>query len=54
LAELHSQQDPTFRTLLSYTRLTAAEALKQLLLSVINSTLLNYYFSNLLKKRIVC
>jgi hypothetical protein len=23
LAELHSQQDPTFRTLLSYTRLTA-------------------------------
>jgi len=30
LAELHSQQDPTFRTLLSYTRLTAAEALKQL------------------------
>ena len=30
LAESHSQQDPTFRTLLSYTRLTAAEALKQL------------------------
>ena len=30
LAELHSQQDPTFPTLLSYTRLTAAEALKQL------------------------
>jgi hypothetical protein len=30
LAELHSQQDPIFRTLLSYTRLTAAEALKQL------------------------
>jgi hypothetical protein len=30
LAEEHSQQDPTFRTLLSYTRLTAAEALKQL------------------------
>jgi hypothetical protein len=30
LAELHSQQDPTFRTLLSYTRLTAAEALRQL------------------------
>jgi hypothetical protein len=30
LAELHSQQDPTFRTSLSYTRLTAAEALKQL------------------------
>ncbi len=30
LAEKHSQQDPTFRTTLSYTRLTAAEALKQL------------------------
>ena len=30
LAELHSQQDPTFRTSLPYTRLTAAEALKQL------------------------
>jgi hypothetical protein len=30
LAELHSQQDPTFRTSLSYTRLTAVEALKQL------------------------
>jgi hypothetical protein len=30
LVELHSQQDPTFRTLLSYTRLTVAEALKQL------------------------
>lgn len=30
LAELHSQQDPTFRTTLSYTRLTAAEALRQL------------------------
>ncbi len=30
LAEGHSQQDPTFRTVLSYTRLTAAEALKQL------------------------
>ena len=30
LAESHSQQDPTFRTLLSYTRLTAAEAIKQL------------------------
>ena len=30
LAQAHSQQDPTFRTLLSYTRLTAAEALKQL------------------------
>ena len=30
LAESHCQQDPTFRTSLSYTRLTAAEALKQL------------------------
>ena len=30
LAQTHSQQDPTFQTLLSYTRLTAAEALKQL------------------------
>ena len=30
LAEEHSQQDPTFRTTLSYTRLTAAEALRQL------------------------
>jgi DDE family transposase len=30
LAESHSQQAPTFRTALSYTRLTAAEALKQL------------------------
>lgn len=30
LAESHAQQDPTFRTALSYTRLTAAEALKQL------------------------
>jgi hypothetical protein len=30
LAELHSQQAPTFRTLLSYPRLTAAEALNQL------------------------
>jgi hypothetical protein len=30
LAQADSQQDPTFRTLLSYTRLTAAEALKQL------------------------
>jgi hypothetical protein len=30
LAASHSQQDPTFRTTLSYTRLTAAEALKQL------------------------
>jgi Rhodopirellula transposase DDE domain len=30
LAEGHSQQDPTFRTTLSFTRLTAAEALKPL------------------------
>lgn len=30
LAESHAQQDPTFRTTLSFTRLTAAEALKQL------------------------
>jgi len=30
LADAHSQQDPTFRTTLSYTRLTAAEAMKQL------------------------
>lgn len=30
LAQSHSQQDPTFRTALSYTRLTAAEALAQL------------------------
>jgi hypothetical protein len=30
LARSHSQQDPTFRTTLSFTRLTAAEALKQL------------------------
>lgn len=30
LASAHSQQDPTFRTTLSFTRLTAAEALKQL------------------------
>ena len=30
LAESHSQQDPTFRTTLAYTRLTAAEALQQL------------------------
>ncbi len=30
LAESHSQQDPSFRTALSFTRLTAAEALKQL------------------------
>ena len=31
LARAQSQQDPTFRTPLSYTRLTAAESLKQLL-----------------------
>jgi hypothetical protein len=30
LARSHSQQDPTFRTTLSFTRLTAAQALKQL------------------------
>ena len=30
LADSHGQQDPTFRTSLSYTRLTAAEALEQL------------------------
>ena len=30
LADSHSQQDPTFRTSLSYTRLTAAAALEQL------------------------
>lgn len=30
LAESHAQQDPTFRTVLSYTRLTAAEAIQQL------------------------
>jgi hypothetical protein len=30
LAESHSQQDPSFRTQLAYTRLTAREALKQL------------------------
>jgi hypothetical protein len=30
LAEAHAQQDPTFRTPLAFTRLTAAEALKQL------------------------
>jgi len=30
LAESQAQQDPTFRTTLAYTRLTAAEALKQL------------------------
>jgi len=30
LARSHAQQDPTFRTTLSFTRLTAAEALKHL------------------------
>jgi len=30
LASAHSQQDPSFRTTISFTRLTAAEALKQL------------------------
>lgn len=30
LAEAHSQQDPTFRIVIAYTRLTAAEALRQL------------------------
>lgn len=30
LAESHAQQDPTFETTIAYTRLTAAEALKQL------------------------
>ena len=30
LAESQAQQDPTFRTVLSYTRLTAAEAIQQL------------------------
>jgi biotin operon repressor len=30
LAASHSQQDPTFRTTLSFTRLTAKEAIKQL------------------------
>ncbi|QVL50480.1 MAG: hypothetical protein KFB96_08670 [Thiocapsa sp.] len=30
LADAHSQQDPTFRTTQSFTRLTAAEALRQL------------------------
>jgi hypothetical protein len=28
LAESHAQQDPTFRTTLSFTRLTAEEAIK--------------------------
>ena len=30
LAEAHAQQDPTFHSVMAYTRLTAAEALKQL------------------------
>lgn len=30
LAESHAQQDPTFHSLIAYTRLTAAEALRQL------------------------
>ena len=30
LAEVHAQQDPSFRTTVSFTRLTAAEALRQL------------------------
>lgn len=30
LAEAHAQQDPTFRTSIGYTRLTAAEAISQL------------------------
>jgi len=30
LAETHSQQDPTFRSSIAYTRLTAAEAVRQL------------------------
>jgi hypothetical protein len=30
LAESHAQQDPTFSSSIAYTRLTAAEALKQL------------------------
>ena len=30
LAEAHAQQDPTFRTAVAFTRLTAVEALKQL------------------------
>jgi len=30
LAEAHSQQDPTFESTIAYTRLTAAEALRQL------------------------
>jgi len=30
LAESHAQQDPTFQSTIAYTRLTAAEAIKQL------------------------
>lgn len=30
IAETHSQQDPTFKSSIAYTRLTAAEAIKQL------------------------
>ena len=30
LAEVHAQQDPSFLTMIAYTRLTAAEAIKQL------------------------
>lgn len=30
IAEAHSQQDPTFKSSIAYTRLTAAEAIKQL------------------------
>ena len=30
IAEAHAQQDPTFRSTIAYTRLTAAEALRQL------------------------
>jgi hypothetical protein len=40
LAESHSQQDPTFRSTLSFTRLTAAEALKQLRAQGFNDTVL--------------
>ena len=30
IAETHSQQDPTFKSTIAYTRLTAAQAIKQL------------------------
>ena len=30
IAEAHAQQDPTFKSTIAYTRLTAAEALRQL------------------------